>query len=91
MEAPRGKQRGIFDPKGEKSIRIRASNPPPRSGECERCACSKTSGFPGNLRSYLNRGTQISWLKKSLKGLDDILILLYLSIRYCVKMGQWFL
>ena len=27
MEAPRGKQRGIFDPKGEKSIRIRASNP----------------------------------------------------------------
>ena len=30
MEAPRGKQRGIFDPKGEKSIRIRASNPRPK-------------------------------------------------------------
>jgi len=37
MEAPLGKQRGIFDPKGEKSIRIRASNPLPRGREM-RCA-----------------------------------------------------
>jgi len=30
FEAPGGKQRGIFDPKGEKSIHIRASNPRPQ-------------------------------------------------------------
>ena len=30
LEAPRRKQRGIFDPKGEKARRIRASNPRPK-------------------------------------------------------------
>ena len=36
LEAPCGKQRGIFDPKGEKSICIRASNPRPKGREMRR-------------------------------------------------------
>jgi len=36
MEAPRGKQRGIFDPKREKSIGFRASNSRPKGRRMRR-------------------------------------------------------
>ena len=44
MEAPRGKQRGIFDPKGEKSIRIRASNPRPKGWGMRRAVRVQKAG-----------------------------------------------
>jgi len=34
MEAPRGKQREIFDPKGKKPIYIHAPNPRPKGRAC---------------------------------------------------------
>jgi len=49
LKIPRCLQRGIFDPNGDESICIRASNPRPKGGKCDARACSLQTDRQGLL------------------------------------------
>ena len=66
IEAPRRKQRGIFDPKGETSICIRASNPRPKG------AGNATRVRVHDLKDYFNPTEEI---RRQLRGVDPDVIL----------------